>query len=361
MKIGPRIRNYAKRRFFFVKEIFKKWQEDNCFRLSAALSYYTIFSVGPMAIIIIYTIGLVFGQDAIEGEIFETVAQATGPEAAEGLQRIVSNIYLEDAGLIPTVVGFGTLVFSATLIFSILQDALNDIWHVKPKPQRGWLYFLISRLVSFTVVLGIGLLLATIIILNTIIAALDKFIRQILSELEIPISTIQLVNASQWVISFALLTFLFAALYKYLPDVRIRWRHVWRGALLTSVLFTVGRLVISFYLSTSNLTSAYGAAASLVVLVIWVNYSSWIFFFGAEYIFIHLRQKGEFIRPNRNAVVVSRREIEDAESYYEELNEQRREADRLASMEMEEENGEEEAVTEDSADPDTPDQQKSGK
>ncbi|MGB3619177.1 MAG: YihY/virulence factor BrkB family protein [Catalinimonas sp.] len=298
----------------FLAEMYEEWVEDNCFKLAAALSYYTIFSLPPIIIILIYSAGSIYGREAFSGELFDNLSAFIGAEAALGVQRIVENAYLEDSKLIPRLIGIGTLLFSATIIFATVQDSLNLIWGVRAKPARGWLYLLISRLLSFGMVLLVGALLLSFLLLNTFLIALRDLTPQLLGDY-----SAYLLEAGQYVISFAVITVLFALMFKVLPDVRLKWKYVWRGALLTSVLFAVGKFLISFYLGRSDFGSTYGAAASVVVLILWVNYSAWIFFAGAEFIYVHMRRRGAYIVPTRNAVRVVRQEIEDPSRYEEAL------------------------------------------
>ena len=296
----------------FLVEMYEEWTEDNCFKLAAALSYYTIFSLPPILIILIYSAGTLYGREAFSGELFDKISDVIGPDAALGVQSIVENAYLTDSKFIPRLIGIGTLVFSATIIFATIQDSLNAIWGVRAKPERGWLYLLLSRLLSFGMVLVVGALLLSFLIINTVLIALRDLTTRLLGDY-----SALLLELGQYLISFAVITLLFALMFKYLPDVRLKWKFVWRGALLTSLLFAIGKFLISFYLGQSDLSTSYGAAASVVVLILWVNYSAWIFFAGAEFIYVYMRRHDEFIVPTRNAVRVVRQEIEDPSQYEE--------------------------------------------
>ncbi|SDL35969.1 membrane protein [Catalinimonas alkaloidigena] len=298
----------------FVQEMYEEWINDNCFKLAAALSYYTIFSLPPIIIIVIYSAGTVYGRDAFSGEIFDNLSALIGDEAALGVQKIVENAYLEESKFIPRLIGVGTLVFSATILFATVQDSLNLIWGVRAKPERGFLYFLISRVLSFAMVLACGALLLLFLVFNTLLVAFRNLIEDVIKGY-----SVYLLEGMQYVLTFAILTLVFAAMFKFLPDVRLKWRFVWRGAILTSVLFSIGKSLISIYLGQSDYDSTYGATASMVILILWVNYSAWIFFIGAEFIYVYMRRRGEYIVPAKNAVRVVRQEIEDPSRYEEAL------------------------------------------
>jgi membrane protein len=290
---------WAKDTVSFAQQMYEAWEEDNCFRLAAALSYYTIFSLAPMIIIVISVAGYFFGKEAVEGQIFMQVKGLIGSEGAMGLQNMVQNAYLEKSSFVTTLIGVGTLIFSATATFTVLQDSLNTIWEVKAKPSKGWLKFLINRILSFSLVMGIGFLLLVSLVIHTLLIALQGFIERVLDTF-----SVYLIQVAQSTVSFGIITLLFAMMFKFLPDVRLQWKHVWRASILTAILFSFGRYLISLYLGNSNLASTYGAASSVVIIIMWVNYSSLIFFLGAEYIHVYMLRRGETIKPTKQAVMV---------------------------------------------------------
>lgn len=280
----------------FMKDMYAEWQADSCFQLAAALSYYSVFSLAPIIVVVISVAGYFFGREAVTGEMYEQIRELIGPDGASAIQKMVESAYLQDRGLFPTVVGLLTLLFSATIAFTALQDALNKIYKVQADTQNGILSVVINRLLSFALVLAIGFLLMISLTVDIIINVLDDYIQRVLVDY-----SIYLIRAIQIGISFTIITLLFAFIFKFLPDARIKWRNVWKGAILTAALFTLGKSLIGFYLGQSNLTSTYGAAASIVLILLWVNYSSWILFVGAEYIYVHAKRRGEDIHPSNYA------------------------------------------------------------
>ena len=283
----------------FAVEVYEEWTEDNCFRLAAALSYYTIFSLAPIVLIVITTAGLFFGREAVTGEVYHQIHDLIGDEGAKAIQDLVENAYFEDKKGLAAWISVITLIFSATVTFSVLQDSLNTIWKVKVKPERGFIKFLVPRVLSFAMVVAIGFLLMVSLIINTLLVAVEGFIAIFFEK-----AGVYILFIVQNLISLAVITFMFAAMYKFLPDVIVRWRNVWKASLLTAVLFTIGKSLIGYYLGQSNLATTYGAAASIIIILLWVNYSSWIFFIGAEYIYVVARRRGERITPSRYAVRV---------------------------------------------------------
>jgi membrane protein len=282
----------------FVKDVLEAWSEDNCFRLSAALSYYTLFSIAPLVVVVIATAGVFYGEQAISGVIFTRVNALIGPQAASGLQALVKNAYLGKPDSLSGLVSIGVLLFSATVVLTALQGSLNTIWNVRIRADKGIIYFVISRLLALAMLLIIGFLLLATIVLNAVWIAIFDYLSQYqyLSNY-----TYYLIDAGQQVISLGMTTLLFALIFKFLPDAKVRWRNVWIGSFTTSILFLIGRYIISFYLGNTNLTSLYGAAGSIILLIVWINYSSWIFFLGAEIIQVISKRRGDRILPTRIA------------------------------------------------------------
>ncbi len=278
-----------------LKETFSEWSKDKASRLAAALSYYTIFSVAPLLIIAIAVAGLVFGREAATHQIEGQVRGLLGEQGAQAIQTIVENASKTGAGVVATLVGVVTLLMGASGAFAQLQESLNAIWEVKPKQGRGVKGILRDRFLSFSMVLVIGFLLLVSLVLSAVLAGVGKYLAGIL-----PISSVvmQIVNFG---ISFAVTTLLFALIFKVLPDAYIRWRDVWVGAAFTALLFSLGRFVIGLYLGRSSVSSAYGAAGSLVVLLVWVYYSAQILFLGAEFTQVFATRYGKGIVPKPNA------------------------------------------------------------
>jgi membrane protein len=282
-----------------LRQVVTNWGLHRCSAHSAALAFYTIFSLAPVLVVVITLAGFVWGEEAVRGQIFGEFKGLMGPEAALLVQEVLKSAARPAAGRIAAIVGIVTLLLGATAIFGQLQDALNTVWAVAPKPGATLTTLLRKRLHSFALVIGIGFLLAVSLVLS---AALTGFSRYLERRLELPVDFLQVAN---FVVSFVVITLLFAMTYRILPDVKIEWRDVWLGSILTSLLFVAGKTLIGLYLGRTNVASAYGAAGSLVVILLWVYYSSLIFFFGAEFTRVHSRQfRDSRARPEKGAVRV---------------------------------------------------------
>ena len=284
--------------FGLVKESFKEWKEDGALDLGAALAYYTIFSLAPLLLIVIAVAGLVWGREAVQGQLVSQLRGIVGEQGGEAIQTMIANAGRHGSGVIATIIGLVTILFGATGAFVQLQSALNRVWNVEPKPGAGIWSFVRTRLISFGMILGIGFLLLVSLVLTAAVAAVGTWATTLLPGGE------ALVNILTFVVSFALITLLFAMIYKVLPDVEIGWRDVWIGAGVTAFLFTIGKFLIGLYLGKSSVASTYGAAGSLVVLLLWVYYSSQILFLGAEFTEVYATRYGSWIRPSKHAVPV---------------------------------------------------------
>jgi len=282
-----------------VTETFDEWTKDKCPRLGAAISYYTLFSLAPVLIIAIVIAGLIFGQEAARGQIVDQIQGLVGRNGAEAVQTMVQNAYNSSDSLWATVIGIAALMIGATGVFVELQDSLNTVWEVMPKPGRGIMGILKDRLFSFGVVLGVGFLLLVSLILSAALTAINSYFMEYMSDIP---GTALLWQGANFLLSFAVVTFLFMMIYKFLPDVKLAWKDVGVGAAVTAVLFTLGKFVIGLYLGNSSIASAYGAAGSVVVLLVWVYYSAQIFLFGAEFTQVYARRFGTRIVPNDNAI-----------------------------------------------------------
>ena len=280
-----------------LKQTWAEWQEDKASRLAAALAYYTAFSIAPLLVIAIAIAALVFGEKAAQGQIAAQLGTLVGKEAAEAIQALlVSSSQKPAQGTIATLISIALLFFGASNIFTQLQDSLNTIWEVAPKPGRGIRGIIQDRILSFGMVLGIGFLLLVSLILSTVLAALGNYFGSLMPGLQFLWSTLN------FLLSFGVITLLFALMYKFLPDVKITWGDVGIGAVITALLFTIGKSLISLYLGNSSVGSTYGAAGSLVVLLLWVNYSAQILFFGAEFTQVYANKYGSRIVPAKNAI-----------------------------------------------------------
>jgi membrane protein len=267
------------------------WWKDDVPRLGASLAYYTLFALAPILLIAIAIAGQVFGKEAVRGQLVGEIDGLLGREAAAAIQTLLQGATRTSTGILATIVGGVTFILTSTGAFLELQTALNTIWRVKPKPGQGLKRFLLNRAQSFGLVLSVGfLLLVSLLISAALSAAADWLERQA------PIAPAFWVVANL-VVSLGVVTVLFALLFKYLPDVELRWRDVWTGAVATSLLFTVGKFFIGLYIGRSATASSYGAAGSILVLLLWVYYSAQILLLGAEYTRIHTEGQGRRARP----------------------------------------------------------------
>lgn len=284
----------------------KNWQSDNAFKHSAAVSFYTLFSLAPITIIAVGIAGIVFGKEIATQQFSTQMSQLIGKSSAEVIQQAMAANELEDKGWISTAIGVGLLILGATTVFGQLQDSLNAIWGVTAKPSRsGWVVMIVQRLISFAMVLTVGFLLLTSLVLTTALTAMVE-----LSKGWFPVAP-WLLRGADFMIGLVIITLLFALLFKVLPDVIVRWHEVWLGAFFTAVLFSVGRLLISLYLGHSTIASTYGAAGSLVALLIWIYYSCAILFYGAEFVRSYRIEHGMPVKAKETAVRVRREIIEE--------------------------------------------------
>jgi membrane protein len=269
-----------------AKETVTRWTEDKASALAAALAYYSLFSLAPLVLIAVAVAGLVFGHQAAEGQLYMQLAGLIGDAGGKAVQSIVANMHQQGGGVVATIIGIATLLFGASGVFVQLQDSMNTIWKAKPPTTNGIVEFLRVRLVSFSMVLGIGFLLLVSLVLSAFLAAVGDYLGMFLPG---GAAVGQALNAT---VSLVVVTALFAMIYKLLPDTPVAWKDVWVGALLTSFLFTLGKFAIGFYLGKASVASSYGAAGSVVILLVWVYYSSLILYFGAEFTHVYSMRHG---------------------------------------------------------------------
>ena len=287
-----------------TKESVTNWSEDQPFQLAAALSYYTLFSLAPLLIIVIAVAGFAFGREAAQNQIVATLQDLIGQQSAQAIQRIVQNAAVQkNSGLISSALGMAALILGAGGVVGQLQTSLNMIWGVVAKPGQGLWGFLRQRFVSFAMVLGIGFLLVVSLAVSALLSGLTESLGLLFGTAAFVAHTLDVLA------SFAVITLLFGMIYKFLPDVIINWSDVWIGAGLTSLLFTIGKFLIGVYLGTSGVTSPYGAAGSVVTVLLWVYYSSLIFFLGAEFTQVYASQFGSGVAPAAHAQAVGPRAI----------------------------------------------------
>jgi len=269
-----------------TKETATDWMNAKPFRLAAALAYYTLFSIAPLLVVALGIAGLVFGEEAARGQIFGPLQSLLGAKSADAVQNAVAAASIKSSSWFATVIGIGTLLVGASAVFAELQDALNTIWDVKPSPSAGWWDIVRKRLLSASMVAVIGFLLLVSLAVSAMLNAIGAYMGGVL-----PVSALVL-EAVNFLVSFGVITLLFAAIYKVLPDIDNQWSDVWIGAIATAALFTVGKTAIGLYIGQAALDSTFGAAGSLIVLLVWVYYSSLILFFGAEFTHVYAQRRG---------------------------------------------------------------------
>ena len=294
-----------KRLWEVLKKSFKGFSNDRITKMSSSLSYYTIFSMAPLLIIIISLSGLFLGQDAAQGKIYDQLSNFIGSNAASQLQTMIQNASLSGKSKFAAIIGIATLIVGATTVFAQIQDTINFIWGIKPKPKKGWLSFLKNRFLSFSVIIGLAFLLLVSLTLSTIVDTFSASLKA-----HFPQITVVLLYVINTVITLLLTALIFGTIFKVLPDAKIRWRDVITGAITTAVLFMLAKFGISFYISKSNVGSTYGAAGSLVILLLWVYFSAMILYFGAEFTKAYAVEFGAAIHPDDYAVTTKIVEVE---------------------------------------------------
>ena len=285
----------------------KNWIDSQAFIYAAALAFFTVFSIAPVVILVVALLGLFLGEDAARQQLMAQLEAALGAQAMSAVETAINNSRIEDSGLWPMIAGFAATAVGATTVFAQMQKSLNQIWDVAPRPSRNSLWlFIKARLLSLTMVLSIGFILLVSLLLGVAVRAIVAHAEQWL-----PIPGLLLVGVEP-VISLTVVTMLFAAIFRILPDVVLRWKDVLAGAFLTALLFTLGKSLIAWYLANTAAASAYGAAGSLVLLLLWVNYSSLILLIGASICRANVEARGRTLRPRNTAVRVHRELVEDA-------------------------------------------------
>jgi membrane protein len=299
------MKRFALSTWTIIKKTISNFISDDSFDYASSIAFYTIFSL-PAILIIALSIGSAFyEQDIVQGELVNQVSRLIGTEGAKEVENILLNASVDTNSFVARVAGVITLLFSATTVFLSLQTSLNKIWGIKPKPARGWLKYIINRLLSLAMVISFGFLLLVSLVIDAVLAFFNDKLETVMEGFMLNIVTVANV-----VISLMFITVIFGLLFKVLPDARIRWRDVWVGSMVTTGLFTLGKYLIGFYLGNSTFNSAYGAAGSLVIILVWVYYSTVIFLFGAELTSVYATERGAEIRPYNNAVKVQMVEME---------------------------------------------------
>ncbi|MFT4031159.1 MAG: YihY/virulence factor BrkB family protein [Siphonobacter sp.] len=289
----------------FFSEVYNEFSNDNALKMSASLSYYTIFSMAPMLIVVISLCGIFLGRAAIQGEIFGQIQSLVGKEAAIQIQEIIKRAELSSRSGTALVIGLGTLLLGATGVFSEIQDSINRIWSLRAKPKKGWLKLIINRLLSFSMIVSMGFVLLVSLLLNSLLDVFETRLQRLFDS-----QLILVFNLTSLGVVFLVITCLFTLIFKVLPDGKLHWKDAFVGSGFTAILFMIGKFVIGLYLGQSNLSSTYGSAASIVIVLLWVYYSAAILYFGAEFTKVYSKEYGHGIVPKSETVVVYEKEVE---------------------------------------------------
>jgi membrane protein len=293
--------SFHKKSWTIIKDAFNEFNDDNAIKLSASLSYYTIFSLPPLIMIILSITGIFFGTEAVTGQFFEQIKDLVGDEAARQIQDTIKNVELSNNGLIATVVGIVTLVIGASGVFAEIQSSINFIWGLKAKPNKGIIKFIKNRLMSFSMIAVVGFLLLVSLTINTMMDFLNERLK-----MYFPDATVYLFYGLNIIILFISTTILFSIIFRTLPDGTIAWKDTLIGSGVTSILFMIGKFAIGFYIGNSTVASVYGAAGSIIIILVWVYYSAIILYFGAEFTKIYALSYGKKIIPDSYAVEIKK-------------------------------------------------------
>ncbi len=301
-----KVKQIAQKYRSILLDAINGFSDDKGMKLSSALAYSTVFSLPPMLLLIIIFGGAFYGTDALQGRIFMELKDIVGENTARQVQDVIRGLQAQRNSTWATIVGAIALVIGATGIFVEIQDSLNMIWGVRSKPKKGFIKLLLNRVISFSMIIGLGFLLIVTLIVNTILLAMSNYLLRFLPDL--PINVLNLINN---VVIFFVISFLFSVIFKMLPDVRIKWKDVWPGAFVTAALFLVGKFIIGMYIGSANTVTLYGAAGSVIVLLLWIYFSAAILYFGAEFTRAFIEFQGRKIEPNSYAEYGDKRLIKE--------------------------------------------------
>ncbi|HSC40398.1 MAG TPA: YihY/virulence factor BrkB family protein [Chitinophagaceae bacterium] len=297
---------FLKQFFAVLKKAFHEFVQDDAIKLSASLSYYTVFSIGPLLVIIISLSGIFFGQAAVEGKIYGQLKGLIGSTASLQVEDIIRNIRQSQHTVAGAIIGFIILLLGATGVFTEIQGSINYIWSIKAKPKKGWLKLVVNRLLSFSLVVGLSFVLMVSLTVNALMDLLNDNLKRYFANV-----TVHVLYVFNLLLILAVITGLFAVVFKVLPDARIKWKDAFTGALFTAFLFLLGKVLIGVYLGNSRIGLTYGASASVIIILSWVYYSSIILFFGAEFTKVYTMRHGSGIVPNDTAVFIIKREAKE--------------------------------------------------
>ncbi|RZK16483.1 MAG: YihY/virulence factor BrkB family protein [Pedobacter sp.] len=290
-----------------LKASFTGFGDHKVTKLSGSLAYYTVFSMAPLLVVIISLCGIFLGRDIAEGKVYEQLVGFLGRESAASLQELIKNAYLDDKGTIALIIGIVTLLIGSTTIFGDIQDSINTIWGLKPKPKRGWVKMLQNRFLSFSVIISLGFVLLVSLAVTSVLDAFSDRLQARFADVSFYVFYI--INL---VVTLSVITLIFGVIFKVLPDAIIKWKDVLAGAVVTAVLFMIGKFAISIYIGQSDVGGTYGATGSLVVVLLWTYYSSIILYFGAEFTKAYAIAYGSEIYPAHYAVTTKEVEVESS-------------------------------------------------
>lgn len=279
-----------------LQETFAEWNKSSASKDSASLAYYAIFSIPGLLIIIIWIAGNFFGEEAIRGEISHQISGIMGTDVAKSIENMIAGALIDKQNIVMKTVGVGSLVYGSTTLFFQLQHSLNSLWDIQSAPKKALVKFLLDRANSLGMILILGFLLMITMILSSLISVFNKLITQYFG-----FETYMLVETVNFAAGFGFVMLLFALMFKVLPDVKVSWRPVWKGAFLTAVLFTLGKFLLSLYFGAAKPTSAFGTAGTVILIMMWINYSCMLVFFGAEFTKVYAYKKGYTIVPSKHA------------------------------------------------------------
>ncbi len=305
------MKKWFKDTYNILKEAAIRWNKDDAFELSATIAYYAIFSIPALLVIVVTVVGWFFGPEAIRGQIAGQIENLVGADAAQTVQDAIVASSQFDGKWYAIIISIATLLFGATGVFFQLQKSLNRVWGLEPRPKRAFVKMIVDRATGLGVILIIGFLLLISLVLTSVLTVLSEWMMQFLPEFMTVVFFVL-----DFAISFSVIMVLFALIFKLLPDARIRWKTVWTGAALTTLLFLIGKFLLGLYFGYSDPASAYGAAGSVVLLLLWINYSCLIVIYGAEFTEVYSRYHGHAIQPSQHAVFV-KKVVEETSSHEE--------------------------------------------